>query len=162
MTILISDSFSWFSKRGFNIHVPARTEEMPSVLQYVVVWSDHTGFWLQQRGPSFLKDKGIDDIPILCTTLVSFHSKLVLNAELGSPSSFSRGSLFDELDLSEWTVCPCELALGRQSEQSGLTWQWGWAGSVMPAFLLVTASVPTRRVHCKADPQAIQKPFTSS
>lgn len=38
----------------------------------------------------------MNNVPVLCMMFASFHSKLALNTELGAPTSFSRGSLYDE------------------------------------------------------------------
>lgn len=88
---------------------------------------------------------------------VSFHSKLVLNTRawcclflsVGAPFLISR-------PFANGLLCPCELALWRWT--SSLASRGSMGDQLRASLLLVGPSVPANGVHCKADPQDIQKP----
>ena len=88
---------------------------------------------------------------------VSFHSKLALNAEPGCPSSFSGGApLLMSRTFANGLCVPVNMLSGDRA--SNLASRGSRGDQLCRARLfLVGPSVPTNRVHCKADPQAMQK-----
>lgn len=139
------------------IHAPVRRLAKCNALQkkVVLMWKI-TGAdqpcrsTTSARGPWFLRGRSFNNIPILRMMFVSFHSKSALNAEPGSPSSFTGGL---PISMSRTLANGLRVPVNWLSGTERAIWSHvaaGVTGLWRAGLLLVGPSVPTNRVHCKA------------